>query len=215
MTGRRLLHGLAALLSLFVVLVASAYFTFDDGVYFPQQRLVYLAHQVPLHLHIGGAVLALATMPWQLSRSLRRRSPAVHRTLGRLFAAGVLVGGVGGLLLAPTAFGGPAARLGFAGLGAAWLVTTAVGVAAIRRGDVATHRRWMVRAAALTFAAVTLRLYLGAWTGLEAAGLPVGEFAQAYAVIAWACWLPNLAVAGWLTRRRGQAAVLAPEFAQV
>ena len=202
MTGRRLLWALATLLSTFVVLVASAYLRFDPALYFDEQRAVYLAHQVPLYLHVTGAMLALATAPWQLSRTLRRRVPRVHRVLGRLFGLGVLVGGVGGLLLAPTAFGGPVARAGFATLAAVWLATTVLGVSAARRRDLTTHRRWMVRAVALTFAAVTLRLYLAAWAGLDAAGLAPGTFAQAYAAIAWLAWLPNLAVAWALTRDR-------------
>lgn len=202
MTGRRLLWTLGTLLSTLVVLVSSAYLRFDPALYFDEQRAVYLAHQVPLYLHVTGAMLALATAPWQLSRTLRRRAPRVHRVLGRLFGAGVLVGGIGGLGLAPTAFGGPVARVGFAALAVAWLSTTALGISAARRRDLATHRRWMVRAVALTFAAVTLRLYLVAWGSLDAAGLAPGTFAQAYAAVAWLAWVPNLAVAWALTRDR-------------
>jgi hypothetical protein len=65
---------------------------------------------------------------------------------------------------------------------------------AIREGDVTRHRRWMVRNFALTFAAVTLRLYLPASAG---AGL---GFGPAYAAIAWLCWVPNLVVAEWIVR---------------
>ena len=50
----------------------------------------------------------------------------------------------------------------------------------------------MVRSYALTLAAVTLRFYLPASL---ANGLP---FEAVYAVIAWACWVPNLIVAEWL-----------------
>ncbi len=51
------------------------------------------------------------------------------------------------------------------------------------------HQRWMVRSFALCFAAVTLRLYLGA---AMAGGL---VYAQAYPVISFLCWVPNLVVA--------------------
>jgi mannose-6-phosphate isomerase-like protein (cupin superfamily) len=64
--------------------------------------------------------------------------------------------------MAAHAFGGPIARLGFAGLALAWLVTGTCAYRAIRAGNVALHRRWMVRNFALTFAAVTLRLWLPA-----------------------------------------------------
>jgi hypothetical protein len=89
------------------------------------------------------------------------------------------------------AFGGPVAQLGFAVLAVLWLYTGIRAYLAIRRGVVAKHRQWMVRNFALTFAAVTLRLYLPIPL---IAGL---DFALAYSIIAWLCWLPNLAFAEW------------------
>jgi len=134
-------------------------------------------------------------MPLQLARALRRRLPRLHRTLGVLYVAGVAVGGVAGLGLATTAHGGPVTGLGFTGLALAWLATTALAVQALVRRDLADHRRWMIRSASLTFAAVTLRVYLGIAT---ATGLP---FDVSYTAIAWLCWVPNLLLALHLTRR--------------
>ncbi|MEQ1730362.1 MAG: DUF2306 domain-containing protein [Vicinamibacterales bacterium] len=65
----------------------------------------------------------------------------------------------------------------------------------------------MIRSFALTYAAVTLRLYVPL---SMAAGVP---FDVAYPVIAWACWVPNLLVAEWLfvprSRLRAHVAALA------
>ena len=61
----------------------------------------------------------------------------------------------------------------------------------------ADHERWMVRSFALTFAAVTLRLYIPAGQVL---GL---DFMAAYRAIAWLCWVPNLVVAELLIVRGG------------
>ncbi|WP_344196816.1 DUF2306 domain-containing protein [Aeromicrobium alkaliterrae] len=182
-------------LSLLVVAYAARYLAFDPMTYFEQQRDVYLDRQVVLGLHVGGAIVALLLLPFQLARGLRRRHPRLHRGTGVLYVVGVAVGGLGGLALATTAHGGAVAGLGFAGLGAAWLGTTAAGVHAIGRRDLAAHQRWMIRSASLTFAAVTLRLYLGL---AGAAGLP---FDASYVAIAWLCWVPNLALALHLTRR--------------
>ena len=52
----------------------------------------------------------------------------------------------------------------------------------------------MIRSFALTFAAVTLRLYIPA---SQMAGIP---FDTAYPVIAWLCWVPNLLVAELFVR---------------
>jgi hypothetical protein len=53
----------------------------------------------------------------------------------------------------------------------------------------------MVRNFSLTFAAVTLRLYLPI-SGV--AGVP---FEVAYPIIAWIAWVPNLIVAEWWFNR--------------
>lgn len=53
----------------------------------------------------------------------------------------------------------------------------------------------MLGSYALALGAVTLRLQLLA---IPLLGLPA---APTYAVAAWLCWVPNLAVAWWLGRR--------------
>jgi uncharacterized membrane protein len=200
MIGRRLLWSVGALLSLLVVVVASAYLRLDPDTYFPQQRAVYLTRELPLLLHIGGGMLALGTLPWQLAGPLRRRFPRGHRWTGRLYVAGVAVGAAGGLALAPTAYGGAVSGTGFALLAITWATTTALGLAAARRGDIAAHRRWMTRSAAVTFAAVTLRLILGTHAGLDTAGLAPVTFETTYRAAAWLSWLPNLLAAEWVVR---------------
>jgi hypothetical protein len=56
----------------------------------------------------------------------------------------------------------------------------------------------MVRSFALTFGAVTLRLYL---IPSQIAGM---DFVTAYQWIAWLSWVPNIAIAEWwiVSRRR-------------
>ena len=156
----------------------------------PDMRGNYEAHRAGLYLHVFAAAFALGLGPLQFSTSLRARRPVLHRWCGRLYlGVGVLIGGLAGLYLAMHAFGGPGAQLGFACLAAAWLYTGLRAFLAIRVRDVAAHRRWMVRNFALTFAAVTLRLWL------PAAVISGAPFAPAYAVVAWLCWVPNLLVA--------------------
>lgn len=97
----------------------------------------------------------------QFSSRLRRADLELHRWAGRLYlGVGVLVGGVSGLYISQFAFGGPVAGVGFAALAVCWLHTGARAFTAIRRRAVKEHRRWMVRNFSLSFAAVTLRLYI-------------------------------------------------------
>lgn len=103
-------------------------------------------------------------------------------------------GGLASLYMSRYAVGGLVATFGFAGLAVAWLCTGTRAYLAARQRDFASHRRWMVRNFALSFAAVTIRLYLGP---VFMFGLP---FESSYAVISWLCWVPNLLVAEWALR---------------
>ncbi len=147
--------------------------------------------------HLLGGLWALAVGPWQLHQRLRERAWGRHRWLGRSYVAGVVIGAVGALALAPRAQTGAMAQVGFGILGVLWLAFTVLAVVRIRSGDQAAHRRWMLRSYALTLAAVTLRVYLPL---AFATGVP---FDTAYPAIAWLCWVPNLAVVEWrLSRSR-------------
>ena len=149
------------------------------------------------YLHVGMAGLALAVGPFQFHARLRARFRRLHRWTGRVYVIGVILGGVSGLAFATIAQGGPLARLGFGVLAVWWLVTTVLAYRRIRAGDVAAHKRWMIRSFALTFAAVTLRIYIPLSVVL---GM---DFAVAYPVIAWLCWVPNLVFGEWWIRREG------------
>ncbi len=91
---------------------------------------------------------------------------------------------------------GPIAAAGFSALAVIWIFCTANAWRWARAKDFARHQRWMTRSYALTFAAVTLRLYL------PAAIIAHLDIVVAYRAIAWLCWVPNLALAElWLRRR--------------
>ena len=193
---------LVAVLSVAVAVYAVLMYGVGPGAQglHPEMRAAFERHAVAIHLHIFASALALLLGPWQFSARLRRERPAVHRWLGRLYlGVAVGLGGAAGLYMSAHAFGGPVAKLGFAALAVGWLVTGAIAYAAARARDFVAHRRWMIRNFALSFAAVTLRLYL---PGVFVFGLP---FAPAYAVIAWLCWVPNILVAEWLVRTSADA----------
>jgi uncharacterized membrane protein len=156
----------------------------------PEMSATFETQRTGIYAHVFASAVALALGPFQFSARLRTRHLALHRRLGRLYlGVGVLVGGLAGLFMAAHAFGGLAARLGFACLALGWLYTGLRAYLAIRTRNIVSHRRWMIRNFALTFAAVTLRLWL---PGSVASGI---AFELAYPVIAWLCWVPNLLVA--------------------
>lgn len=141
-----------------------------------------------LFVHIAGAATALLVGPLQFVPRLRARRP-LHRWIGRTYMIGCLIGGAGGLLAAFGSTAGPVATAGFGGLAAAWIIANVQGWRMARAMRFGEHRAWMIRSFALTFAAVTLRLYLPLifLTGVS--------FVDGYRAISFLCWVPNLALA--------------------
>lgn len=175
------------------------------GVEVSMPFVAYHLEQRPLWFfaHVGLAPVALALMPFQFWQGLRQRALNWHRWIGRAYGAAVLVSGLGGLLMALGSNSGALAAWGFGLLAVFWLGITAIGIWYALRGRIADHRRWMIRSAALTFAAVTLRLYLPLLFAT------LGEQAG-YVLVSWACWVPNLLVAEWMLRRQSKRPTVQP-----
>jgi hypothetical protein len=153
---------------------------------------------VPLLLifHLSGGALAITLGALQLNSRIRRNYLAVHRWTGRCYCLAVLVGGGAGLLLATMANGGLPSSFGFGMLGVLWIGSTVTAYICARRRRIDLHRAWMLRSYSLTFAAVTLRIWLPL---SQVAGLP---FLPSYQAIAWLCWVPNLIAVEWFVLRR-------------
>jgi uncharacterized membrane protein len=150
---------------------------------------------VAFYTHIVFGGLALLLSPVQLSSRVRARVPRLHRVTGRVVLVAIALAGTAGFLLSWFNVAGPVGTAGFGTLAVLWVVFAGLGLRAILRGDVTTHRRWMLRTFALTYAAVTLRLWLFALVPL------LGDFGSAYVLVPFLCWVPNLLVVEWLLRR--------------
>ena len=159
----------------------------------PDMTESFRAHRAAILAHIFGSAVALTLGPLQFSRTIRDRNISLHRFVGRAYlGVGVLIGGLAGLYVAQFSFGGFVSRSGFTVLALVWLGSGWLSYSSIRRGDVTAHRRWVIRNFAMTFAAVTLRIYLGLFAGV---GLKFEDF---YPWLAWLCWVPNVVIAEWL-----------------
>jgi len=154
--------------------------------------------------HLTGGMVAIVAGALQVSSRIRARHLSFHRWLGRGYVIAVGVGGVGAFLLSLQSAGGGVTHFGFGLLAICWVASTLVGYRSIRAHDQNRHRAWMLRSYSLTLAAVTLRVYLPASL---ASGIP---FDQAYPIIAWMCWVPNLIVVEWwILARRTRAPAIA------
>ena len=180
---------LMALSSVAVALVSYRYLIPGAPGAGPNVLANHFTHLGVLTVHAGFAATALLLGPFQFIAALRRRRPKLHRTMGTIYVIACLCGGFAGLFLAAGTTAGPVAIGGFGLLAGAWFFATAQAWRYARAWNFAAHRRWMIRSFAMTFAAVTLRIYIPISMMLH---LP---FAEAYPAIAWLAWVPNLIVA--------------------
>lgn len=105
--------------------VVYSFLPFGAALY-PDLRPSFEAKRVTVLVHVFAAAFAMALGPFQFSQRLRTKYLALHRLSGRLYlAVGVLVGGISGLLVGATAYGGLASQLGFSSLAVLWLYTGA------------------------------------------------------------------------------------------
>ena len=168
---------------------------------FPTPLPNFYARHGWLVAHATLSAIALLVGPWQFRVGFRDGYRAVHRALGRVYCLAVVAGWITSLPIEAHAQTGVAASAGFLALGAVWIATTSAAYISVCKGRLPSHRRWMIRSYSATLAAVTLRSYLPL---LLVASVPLRT---SYPLVAWMCWMPNLAVAEWLVRRRRRAPV--------
>ena len=185
-----------AMLAVLVTVLAAPYLWLSPESAAPPPLLETVIQRHTIFLfHIGGGMIALVVGAWNFLERSRERFLNLHRWLGRLYILSVLTAGLAGFSLSFTAQGGLTARVGFGMLAVLWITTAALAYLRIRAHDIESHRRWMIRNYSLTFAAVTLRLWLPFFM---IAGY---DFSTAYPTVAWLAWVPNLLVAEIIANR--------------
>jgi uncharacterized membrane protein len=153
---------------------------------------------IMLYIHASTSLIALALGPFLLSRHFRNKNQTLHKQLGKIYYIGILFGGLSGLYLAFNATGGILSTFGFGLLSFFWLVTAGVALYQIKQRQVEQHRKWMIRNYSLTFAAVTLRVWLLLFILLAG----IENYITSYTIISWLCWIPNLLIAEFYLKKR-------------
>lgn len=161
----------------------------------PVELLTNILWNIGFYLHIIFGGIALFIGWTQFSPKMRNRRMALHRKLGKVYVAAVLISAFAGICIGFFATGGWVSSAGFICLGIIWFYTTLKAYLHIKRGEIQKHQKMMIYSYAACFAAVTLRIWLPILT------MVYGDFSKAYLVVAWLCWIPNLIVAYLITRR--------------
>ncbi len=141
-----------------------------------------------LYIHIFTAIFALIIGPFQLFIKPTHTRRRWHRLFGYGYVFSIVVSGIVSVYLSLFATGGWISSLGFMSLDVLWVGTTITATRKIMAKDIHAHKEWMLRSYALTFSAVTLRIFLAPLAIL------LGDFEAAFRVVAWLCWIPNLLV---------------------
>lgn len=179
---------------LLLFFTTTVYLSFRDDIHFllAKPDLVHDVVWRPVfYFHIVSGMLCIASGPFQFLPGFRRNYPAFHKTLGKVYVAAILlVSAPTGLYMAFFAEGGFWSAAGFFVLSLLWWATTFKAYQAIRKGNVDTHRQFMAYSFALTFSAVTLRI----WVPLLSNFLYVDHHFTVV-VTAWINWIPNLLLA--------------------
>jgi len=194
------------LLAVSLAVNALSYVNFDSNYGFLKlkQQAIASGWYLPAyysHVLISGIILVVGL--FQLFQASSTRYRRVHRVLGYIYVMGILFFAAPGALGMSLFIGrGPWVLTSFLLQGSLWFYFTATAFNNIRRRNIAAHKRWMWRSYALTFAAITLRIYIF----MTSYGVNLNQ-PEAYATLAWLSWVPNLLFvelvvnrAWWLSR---------------
>lgn len=160
-----------------------------------KQHIIHAAHyRWAFYLHISSSLLILAAGLTQFSAYLLRKKAGLHRWIGRIYTAFILLlSGPSGLVMAFYANGGSLAKASFITLSIAWWASTWVAWRMIRNGRPVEHGAWMIRSYALTLSAITLRILQYGFATLTDL-----DMETSYRMVAWPSWLLNWMIAEWL-----------------
>jgi hypothetical protein len=170
------LAGLGALV--FVTGAAMPYFLRIEEAQFRQ----YWPMRGWLLAHISMGMVALLSGPVQLWLGLKDLYPTVHKNLGFVYMAAIVISAASAYYLAFNTSGGFVFGSGLVGLATAWLLTTGLAFLAVTRHLYDQHKEWMIRSYVVTFGFVTFRALD---VVLEAQGVPLRDH---IGVSAWFCW---------------------------
>jgi uncharacterized membrane protein len=194
----------AALIMLTVVPVAAGALRVAEltgGAQVTPENARFFAMPIPVLIHIPSASLYCILGAFQFASGFRRRRPGWHRAAGRLLVPCGLATALSGIWMT-LFYHLPASDNDLLGafrivFGSAMFLSIVLGFAAIRRREIARHRAWMIRGYAIGLGAGTQVLTHLPW--ILAFGQPAG---LSRAMLMFAGWAINLAVAEWIIRRR-------------
>ena len=175
------------------------YSDFRDDVQFLLQKQDYIhipVWKAAFYTHVFSAIVALLAGFTQFSSNFLKQNRALHRLLGKIYVADILlINFPAGLIMGVYANGGPVGKTAFLLLDILWFWFTYKAYACARNKDFTRHKQYMIRSYALTFSAIMLRT----WKIILSNAFVI-DYAQLYIIDAWMGFVPNLLVAEMIIR---------------
>jgi hypothetical protein len=198
---RNFIKVIVLLLALLLAINALTYLNFDFQYSFLRlkQEAISTGWYLPFyysHVLVGGLILVIGFLQLQPSSHIRFRK--AHRMLGYFYVMGILFfAAPGGLVMSLFIGRGAWVLASFLTQSVLWFYFTAMAFDRIRKRQILAHQQWMWRSYALTFAAITLRVYIFIFANSYNLNQP-----QSYALLAWLSWVPNIILIEWCIRKK-------------
>jgi len=194
---RVLVYFLLAFFVYLMVRITLPYFSLSDHTGFLVIKREVIGNRVwkvCFYVHVFTSCLLLLAGFTQFSGKVLRKRKQLHRYMGRIYVCVLLfLSGPAGFVMALYANGGVFSRIGFTILSVLWISFTALAWYYAVKKDFVQHRYFMIRSFAITVSALTLRLWkLCIVLSFHPAPM------DAYRVVAWLGWVPNLLLAEWI-----------------
>lgn len=171
--------------------------------------LKFPAHYWLIVGHVLFGTVALVTMCLQMWPWLRRRHPAVHRWIGRVYVFGGALP-TASLALAMFPITIRPGAMGVLMAATLWATTAVLGYVRGRQGRWAEHRRFMLYSFAIMWGSVIWGFCLGmGWTLLSPWAAKV-DITYVLEGARWIGWVTNLIVMQWWLDRTRNRQVLGP-----
>ncbi|MGL4630883.1 MAG: DUF2306 domain-containing protein [Leadbetterella sp.] len=154
-----------------------------------EELLNSLPWNIGFYTHIIGGGIALLIGWVQFFSKFRDKNIRLHRQIGWIYIATVMFSSLSGIYIGFYATGGLASSMGFISLGVFWFYTTLKAFLHAKNKRPESHKQMMMYSYAACFAAVMLRIWLPLLVFI------LGDFIQAYVIVAWLSWVPNVIVA--------------------
>lgn len=150
------------------------------------------------YTHVYSAIFVLLAGFTQFNTSILKKYTKAHKILGYLYICIVLVlTAPSGIYMGWYANGGLIAQISFMLLGILWFIFTLIAILAILKKKILEHKKFMYRSFALATSAITLRL----WKYILIYLFHLAPM-DAYQIIAWLGWIPNLLIAEYLIKKK-------------